>query len=856
MRLARCIVIEINLARIGKRFANANGASNYADFIEAVRSGYLESHFSHKYPALWHREWARVEDYLGNLVLMADRLELDSDLLRESSLAIYDAEISEVHVAGDSHHGLATCILTMRSGDRLVYRPRSAGPDTLFKAILDVVNDARAPLPSADVVDRSTYHWQEFVSESPSSELAAPVVRQLGSLLAISYAIGLSDLHHENVLLTERGPVVVDPECGPAPPEPVGWFPDLPTDHLGGVAILPFHVRVDEKGIGANWGVIGYQEQFAMPYEVHAPVNDGTDRLYLSREAPRRATVETNFSTGRWHPSLTTEFLSGFESTGRALLDARETILALLEHAEASARLVLRPTQFYADLLRLTSFPNFAVSDDRTRDFIGSRLTAEHGPEFTTIIEVELRELSRGSIPRFEAPIAGCIEVQDSELETRSGLAGVAERIESFATKSERTRMRRACVRRLMTEFGNQALPIGGQTARFTSADQVVRHAIGQLVEDVTHHGDQPLWESLVLSDVGGYRVQSSVLDLYGGATGTALALLSGLHAFDIRDGRASALISQVSDAVISTVETDGQLPVGLFNGVAGAALFAASMMSLEPDEPRYRQILETSLHRAARDLDASVGTDIVSGAAGVLALASNLRRAGFTDTAAILALRNRSIQILESAAKEQEGYGATWPDQHGEWLGGFSHGVAGIAWALARSESDIGLALARRAWQAQRALFDAETGMWKDLRTGQNAPEGDFHAWCHGADGILISAIDSGLNLPRTEKDMILGWARTPPPDSATLCHGRAGRLATLAWIRSRHSANVDTLSDQLHSYRQAVLEDLGMRSYADDAFSLNSGLLLGRAGALYALAFAERPASVPFVLLSSVPS
>src|SRR5438270_801706 len=82
--------------------------------------------------------------------------------------------------------------------------------------------------------------------------------------------------------------------------------------------------------------------------------------------------------------------------------------------------------------------------------------------------------------------------------------------------------------------------------------------------------------------------------------------------------------------------------------------------------------------------------------------------------------------------------------------LTGFSHGTAGISWALLELAAKTGeqrfQAAALSGIAYERALFSASAGNWPDLRvpdTDANPEPGVFPvAWCHGAPGIGLARL------------------------------------------------------------------------------------------------------------------
>ena len=141
-----------------------------------------------------------------------------------------------------------------------------------------------------------------------------------------------------------------------------------------------------------------------------------------------------------------------------------------------------------------------------------------------------------------------------------------------------------------------------------------------------------------------------------------------------------------------------------------------------------------------------------------------------------------------------------------GDWCGvaerplaGFSHGAAGIAYALLRLHEATGVAAfletARRGLDFERALFDPERRNWPDLREDDKV--GFPVQWCHGAAGIGLARVAAlhVLDTSEIRADIEAAISTTLVwPDSGRdhLCCGHAGRLSILGFT-ARTLGNTD---------------------------------------------------------------
>jgi lantibiotic modifying enzyme len=202
----------------------------------------------------------------------------------------------------------------------------------------------------------------------------------------------------------------------------------------------------------------------------------------------------------------------------------------------------------------------------------------------------------------------------------------------------------------------------------------------------------------------------------------------------------------------------------------------------------------------------------------------------------------------------------------------GFSHGAAGIGWALARyaaAADDARCAeLARAAFAYERTAFDPVIGNWPNFRmthTGRSTAEASTFAWCHGAPGIGLARLDvAGLDAlgnratdPQLAADIDLalrGLAGAPPATSHGLCHGELGNLELFtAAIRAGHEEYRE------HRARRAAglldaLERNGPVCATPRGVTV-PGLMIGLAGIGHGLLRLAFDAQVPAALLPEPP-
>ncbi len=198
--------------------------------------------------------------------------------------------------------------------------------------------------------------------------------------------------------------------------------------------------------------------------------------------------------------------------------------------------------------------------------------------------------------------------------------------------------------------------------------------------------------------------------------------------------------------------------------------------------------------------------------------------------------------------------------------LAGFSHGTAGIAWALARlahvSGEERFRDAARGALRYERSWFSPQRDNWPDLRESREAANGRayLHAWCHGASGIGLGRIGTLPYLDDSEMvEEIRAAVRSTRAEgfgfNQSLCHGDLGNLELVREAGGvLDDAELAAEAGRLAARILKSIEDGGPRCGASVRTDV-PGLMTGLAGIGYGLLRAAWPDRVPSVLLLETP-
>jgi type 2 lantibiotic biosynthesis protein LanM len=705
-----------------------------------------------------------------------------------------------------------------------------------------------------------------------------------------------TDIHAENVLAAGEHPVLLDLEAL-FQPRVAGCDARRAGDMVSGAAnysvlrtgLLPYRMWADGESEGVDMSGLGAAGGQLSAHAAPRWEGVGTDEMRLARrrvEMPRGHNRPSLNGTDIDVLAYSRAVRDGFSAVYRLLLAHREELLAeggpLARFAADEVRVIVRDTQTYAVLLRESFHPD-ALRDGLDRDRLFDRLWSgiDHRPHLARLIGSERADLQGGDIPLFTTRPASrdlwdCRgRIIDDYLD-EPGLSLVRRRLGGFGEADQRQQL----------WFINAAfatLGRGETRARWSPyhldreaspADRdrllVAARAVGDRLEALAVRGDDDAsWIGLMLTARDHWTLQPAGLDLYDGLPGIAL-FLAYLGAVT-REPRyrhlAQAALAAVRGQVGAGDATRGS--IGAFDGWGGI-IYAYTHLGALWDDAALLDEAEGIVAALPPLIAADTSYDIIEGAAGCIgALAVLYRRRPSDGTLqAAIACGDRLLACAERLEGGMVGWSKSMALQRP--LTGFSHGAAGIAWALLELAALSGLgrfrATALEALAYERALYAHEEQNWPDLRVfaaDQRTPDGrpGFRAmWCHGAAGIGLGRLSSLRHLDdATSRAEIATALRTTAAhgfgESHALCHGDLGNLELLM--------QAGRVLDDAHWRREAwrmasaILASIERSSWVcGTSLAVESpGLMTGLAGIGYGLLRLAEPARVPSVLVLEPP-
>ncbi|HEX6357597.1 type 2 lanthipeptide synthetase LanM family protein [Actinophytocola sp.] len=878
-KISRVLVLELNAARLTGSLTATDSADRWAEFVDRTCvPGYWDT-LGTRYPTMLARLRTVVANRVAAAVEFATRFVGDREVLGIGELT--GAEFG----AGDSHRGGRTVVLVRGTDGAAVYKPRSVAVDrALANLLAAVVPDEDDPVRVPAVHVRDGYGWAEHVAHrycGSEAELTR-FYRNLGRWLAITRLVGGTDLHQENLIAAGPVPVVVDCETlftprQPAPPSGYGEATDaahaMVAGSVLGTGLLP------GRGLVLGWRGIDTSAIGSLPGQQPVPdvpviVGAGTDTAHIGFAKGFRAPTANHPCAepvlGKYWQHVVSAFT---EQTARLRAEDRAGRLAdlLAPFADVPVRAVVRATETYAELSRMLWHPA-SLHDEASAVARAEDLLARHAgnapdaPDAPDVIAAEVAELLTGDIPFFTTtPATG---VLTGPRGTRWGRAGDLLSLELDRWRATDPDVdRRVIQAALVSAYLNEGwLPDEVRRLPSTVDGQDLdrrrrAHALGiveQIVSTAVLGADGTAsWVASVLNPTG-WSVQALSADLYSGVGGVAVLLAAYLR--EQAAGRADevpGLRALLAAAMRTLTLAEDRWRADVAAGVPlrpeppGGYVGIGSRITAWLLLRRFGAVGDEAVERArwlagqvARAVVDDTAYDVLVGRAGVIV--PLLRLAELTGDGDLV---RHAGMIGNQLIAEGEPRGETmcWPnEQFPEGIGGFAHGATGIGWALTRLAAVTGdpahADAARAAFAYEETLYSPELGGWLDLREREHVGG----AWCHGAGGIGLAALDL-LPFDESWRAVATRAARSAWTHGTgwnhTLCHGDLG-----VWELVR--AVPDVVGVDVDAHIVAALDEFGVvTGMAREAFS--PALLPGAGGVAYQLLRLHPDSDLPSVLL-----
>jgi type 2 lantibiotic biosynthesis protein LanM len=865
-----------------------------------------------KYPVLARLITTAVNFWVDSTVEFLNRLETDSPEIHVQFQPLSSIPLGKITQlsAGlsDAHHqGRCVIGLTFDSGLKLAYKPKSLGLDVAFNQLLEWCNQQNLPLDlrTLQILNRDNYGWTKWVEHEPclNTDAAQNFYRRAGMLLALLYILRCTDCHYENLIACGEYPILIDYETLMSPDiEPIDitqkaiphtsfWNSVLRT------GMLPRWEIQAENSTPFDVSGLGGTEAQKTPNQVPKWKAINTDNMHLSYESillPRQANVPLLDHDVLSPNNYGDEIVDGFQAMYHLFWRQRPFLLSetspLTAFQDQQIRFIFRATALYSRILSRSLSPIYLRNGcDRSieLDYLSrSFLTAIDKPKAWSILRAEIQMLEALDIPHFE------VNANDTTLRvkekpiienffTKSSYHQVIDQLNQLSHENLSLQLRiirtsfQARAARAITPLNNSKQTIHQPIhSAILNPDQLRQEAIAianELASTALHNPDGSVsWMGLnYIAQVERYQLQPLSDGLYNGLCGIALFLSACDHIHRSNQfrhlvlGALQPLRHLLQTTQPANLETYGQqIGIGSAEGIGGL-IYALTYISKWYNEPsllddaeKLAQIITPEMIQHDQQLD------VISGSAG--AILGLLKLYEYHPKANILSKANHCGRWLCQQQIKDGEYPKAWKTlETAIPLTGFSHGAAGIAYALLRlydmlQEPNFQL-VASNGIEYEKTAFLADVGNWLDFRQEKEDKKSHYMmSWCHGAPGIGLARLGSlsGLNQSQIRQDLETALITTQKSGENAvdhICCGNFGRVDILlqaSKVLNRPELLQVAIQQSSKLVAKAELQG-NYRTLLDIPNAQNPGLFDGVAGIGYTLLRMSSSNQLPCILL-----
>lgn len=715
----------------------------YARFLEEMLHGGMLDLFT-ELPSLARVMGVTALHWRDASTELLSRLDADRAAIASSfangrdpgELMAIEAGLSDPHAGGRTVH-----VLTFAGGLRLVYKPRGLGVDTAFNELLGWLALRGAPLPppltptlAARVLDRGSHGWAEYVEQCPCVDDSAVrrYYQNAGSLLALLYALGSTDCHYENIVADGDRPVIVDletvlqPEIARAEP-PLDRARNIGArrlydDSVLRTGLLPIWQSSSDGGAFDIGGFSASAGQ-TTPFTAVRWIASNTDSMHIERRHALTA-ARPNLPVLAGRTTAPAHYLGdielGFTRMYEWLASHRDALLApdgpVERLAREKVRFIARPSSVYDHVLR-RSLRSAALRDGAARGVeleILARALLPLSRGLWPLLGEEQEALEQLDIPLFTLR-GDATQLVLGEHAIELARSGVEVARSRFASLCESDLARQLRIIRASFALRNEGegtpLPASGGAAlpdaerggsgilsrtellaaALEIADQIHRLALEDCRGEITWITVEPVSRS------GHHRLQATGYGLYDGLAGIALFLAAaarcssgGPELAELARRALRPLRERLRASSPSYVEEYG---IGGACGMA-SAIYALTRTGWLLDDDC---IVDDALLAARQITPAAIARDsnfdVLHGSAGAILALLALHRVRPADQLLDLS-RECARHLLARRELVRTPRGTehrAWRTSDGRASTGFAHGAAGIACALLRLHAATG---------------------------------------------------------------------------------------------------------------------------------------------------------------------
>lgn len=846
----RCLISDMHEKKDAEQLNGHSSAEEYDDYVSKYLLNERECReFLKKYPVMTDLLIRKISDYINYVNEIFQHFYQDRETIsKEFHIKQNDMEITKISFNQDEEHfpGRMVAQVSLKGGEGIYYKPHSLLLTEQYQKIENWLWEKMELEKSRYlVVSMDDYGWEQEVAEAEckcTKEIKEFYYR-CGAECCLTYVIGMTDIHMDNVIAHGKYPVIIDTEFMFDRRIEAGIQEKNLQQNLMDTVM---HTGFVPNGMGTmhvNVSVLNTCDEQRVPVKMPMVINKGTSEMNISYHYPKLSHKKNiPIYEGKYisFENYMDEFISGFRKAYDCIKADLEVLVEMCQPImKKKVRYLFRNTQEYYMYITSFNFPELMRNQAKRQLSLWHMNKGLHCNEAhrVKILIYEMQCVYDGIVPIFYANGKNLLMGNDEYIENyfqRDNAQQLKLRVEKLSDwdKDFQTKVIQSALLMYAKKKENWNGQLGQPQPKIgeLTADEIAKWVFNAPVLT----GEKMAWTSVIYGKDGWTKAGKADIYLYNGLSGILLffeAMWQKEHEnfyYSVVKQLEKQLFEH-TDTLIQNGNSYQSDRMGLFEGEASVAFTYWIMYKLTAEESymiyakKQCQFVLDNEHQVIND-------DLIQGRAGIIILL-------------LLMYKTTKDKIYLDIA-QKVGTNLVENIQSKNCLAGMAHGYSGMAVAMAllgsyageKEYKEIVLELCRKEDQ----MFDYSMNNWLDIRNGKENPRNTV-AWCHGSAGILLARAlihrISGVSINQLFKDIPLKqvidqMCQTEKIDWC-LCHGQAGLLLIEKYIRQAFGYEEEKWYENAAKYldKRLSIEDI-----------LNYGMMQGLAGIGIFLLFWER--------------
>lgn len=844
----RCLIADMHEKKDDGQLNGHSSAEEYDDYVSKYLLNEREcGEFLKKYPVMTDLLIRKIGDYINYVNEILQHFYQDRETIsKEFHIEQNTMEITKLSFNQDEEHfpGRMVAQVSLKGGEIIYYKPHSLLLTEKYQKIENWLWEKMGLEKSRHLVaSRDDYGWEQEVTEAEckcTKEIKEYYYR-CGAECCLTYVLGMTDIHMDNVIAHGKYPVIIDTEFMFDRRIEVGTQGKNLQQNLMDTVM---HTGFVPNGMGTmhvNVSVLNTCDEQRLPVKMPMVINKGTSEMNISYHYPKLSHKKNMpIYEGKYisFENYMNEFINGFRRAYDCIKADSEVLVEMCQPIMKKVRYLFRNTQEYYMYITSFNFPELMSNQAKRQLSLWHMNRGLHCNETyrVKILTYEMQCVYDGIVPIFYADGKNLLMGDDEYIENyfqRDNEQQLKLRVEKLSDwdKDFQTKV----IQSALLMYDKKRENWDGQLEQLQpkigelTAERIAKWVFNAAVLT----GDKMEWTSVIYGKDGWTKAGKADIYLYNGLSGILLffeAMWQKEHEnfYHSVVEQLKKQLCEHTDILIQNGSNHQSDRMGLFDGEASVAFTYWIMYKLTAEESYI--VYAKKQCQFILDNDYQVTSDdLIQGRAGIIIL--------------LLLMYKTTQDKMYLDIAQEVGTNLVESIQSKNCLAGMAHGYSGMAVAMAllgrytgeENYKEIVLELCRKEDQ----LFDYSMNNWCDIREGKENPRNTV-AWCHGSAGILLARAlihkISRLTTNQLFKDIPLNqvidqMCQTEKTDWC-LCHGQAGLLVIERYIRHVFDYEEEKWYENATKYldKRLSIEDI-----------LNYGIMQGLAGIGMLLLFWE---------------